>query len=181
MKKIILFLSFILLCAIGQAVMKQSADKVTAKQEKRAEREQRRAQKQAAYEKSIDSIILSRNYQFNPQSMQREPAGSMRLLSNPNFDVTMMNGTADIFLPYIKGYVPPYHNVIINYTVPSVDNYVAEQTDEGWMITFETSLYSASTYTFTIDVSSKFGGATLTIKNTWFNTVQYNGTISQLY
>ncbi len=181
MKKRFLFFAIIALCALVAAVTGQSNSKLTAKQEKREVREKRRADKQAAYEKMIDSIVLSRTFQFNPQSMQQQPAGSMRLLSNPNFNLGYWDGTIDVFLPYIKGYTPPYQTVILNYTLPSVQNYISEQTDDGWRVTFNSSLFSASTYTFTLEISSKFGGATLTIKSPWYNAVQYNGSISKLY
>lgn len=153
----------------------------SAKQERREVREKRRAERLAKYEKFVDSLILSRNWEFNPQTMQREPAGSMRILSNPNFTVGLWDEMVDICLPYIKGLVPPYYLTILNYTVPTIENYVAEQTAEGWSVSFQTSLFSASTYTFTFDISSKVGGAVLTIRNPWYNTVQYTGTISQLY
>ena len=91
----------------------------------------------------------------------------------------MWDGTADITLPYIKGYVPPYYVTIINYTVSDLQGYITEQTHEGWMVTFSTSLFSASTYTFTFEIFSRTGGATLT--NPWYNPVQYTGSISQLY
>ncbi len=181
MKKRLLFVCIVSLCTLGVMVTAQKENKLTAKQEKREVREKRRADKQAAYEKMIDSIVLSHTFQFNPQTMQQQPAGSMRMISNPNFNVGYWNGTIDVFLPYIKGYVPPYQTVIINYTLPSVQNYVTEQTDEGWRVTFDTSLFSASTYTFSLEISSKFGGATLTVKNPWYNAVQYYGSISKLY
>ncbi|MFI3281703.1 MAG: DUF4251 domain-containing protein [Rikenellaceae bacterium] len=181
MKKRLLLVCVVMLCALAAAVTGQGDNKLTAKQEKREVREKRRADRQAAYEKMIDSIVLSRTFQFNPQTMQQQPAGSMRMISNPNFNVGYWDGTIDVFLPYVKGYVPPYHNVIINYTLPSVKNYVTEQTDDGWIVTFESTLFSASTYTFTLEVSSKFGGATLTVKNPWYNAVQYTGSISKLY
>ncbi len=56
-----------------------------------------------------------------------------------------------------------------------------EQTHEGWMVTFSTTLFSASTYTFTFEILSRTGGANLTITNPWYNPVEYSGTISQLY
>jgi hypothetical protein len=129
----------------------------------------------------MDSVILSRNFQFNPQTMQRQPAGPMRQIINPAFNVGVWDGTIDICLPYVKGYVPPYYTTIINYTVPSVQGYTTEQTHEGWMVTFSTSLFSASTYTFTFEIFSRTGGANLTITNPWYNPVEYSGTISQLY
>jgi hypothetical protein len=62
-----------------------------------------------------------------------------------------------------------------------VDNYRAEQTAEGWMITFSSSLFSANDYTFTFEVFSSSGGANLTISSVWYNPVFYTGTITQLY
>ncbi len=181
MKKLLIFVVLIMLGTIGYAVIGQSKKQPSPKEERREVREQRRAQRQAEFERTMDSIVLSRNFQFNPQTMQRQPAGSMKMLSNANFNLSVWDGSADIFLPYVKGYVPPYRYTILNYTVPSLQNYVTEQTDGGWTISFETSLFSASTYTFIFDVSSRFGGATLTIKNVWYDNVQYSGTISQVY
>ncbi len=48
-------------------------------------------------------------------------------------------------------------------------------------MTFTSPLFSASTYTFTFEIYSRTGGATLTIANPLYNSVQYSGTISQLY
>ena len=130
---------------------------------------------------AANSLVLSRNFQFNPSTMQRQPAGPMRQIMNPAFIVGVWDGTIDICLPYIKGYVPPYYVTVINYTVPDVQGYTTEQTHEGWMVTFSTSLFSASTYTFTFEIFSRTGGANLTITNPWYSPVQYSGSISQLY
>lgn len=180
-KKLLIFFAAIALCALGVMVTAQSKATLSAKQERREVREKRRADRQAAFEQMIDSIVLSHTFQFNPQTMQQQPAGSSKMLSNPNFNVGYWDGTIDVFIPYIKGYVPPYHTVILNYTLPSVENYVTEQTNDGWRVTFNSSLFSGSTYTFVLEISSRFGGATLTLKNPWYNDVQYYGTISKLY
>jgi hypothetical protein len=186
MKKYLLVLALLLagiasFAVIGGADHPTSTREPSAKEERREVREKRRAERLEKYEKLVDSLVLSRNWQFNPQTMQQLPAGSMRILSNPNFTVGIWDGTVDICLPYIKGFVPPYTLTILNYTVPSVDHYFAEQTAEGWSVSFETSLFSASTYTFTFEISSRIGGVTLTVTNPWYNTVQYTGTLSQLY
>ncbi len=185
MKKYLLFLFALLIGVASFAIIQSDDDSPkrdpAAKAERRELREKRRAERLERYEKFIDSLILSRNWQFNPQTMQQEPAGAMRIITNPNYEVTLWDDTADICIPYIKGYVPPYYMTIINYTVPGISNYMAEQTSEGWMVSFTTSLYSATTYTFIFEISAKMGGGTLTIKNPWYNTVQYTGTITQLY
>lgn len=180
MKKTAIFVVGLLLCAAAVTVIGQKKV-LSPKEERREVREQRRAERIANYEKTMDSTILSRNFQFNPTTMQQQPAGPMRQIVNPSFNVGIWDGTVDICLPYIKGYVPPYYVTVLNYTVSNVQGYTTEQTQEGWMVTFSTSLFSASTYTFTFEIFSKTGGATLTITNPMYNAVQYSGTISQLY
>ena len=175
MKKTVIIVVSVLLCAVCATVIGQKKI-LSPKEERREVREKRRAERIADFEKTMDSVILSRNFQFNPQTMQRQPAGPMRQIN-----VGVWDGTIDICLPYVKGYVPPYYTTIINYTVPSVQGYTTEQTHEGWMVTFSTSLFSASTYTFTFEIFSRTGGANLTITNPWYNPVEYSGTISQLY
>lgn len=180
MKKITLFLSLLLICAVGFSVVGRKNTTPDPTQEPREIREQRRAARQAAMEKRIDSIVLSKTFRFLPNTMQQEPAGRMQPLSNANFEVDIWSGnTAEIFLPYIKGIVPPYHHTIINYTVPGIENYTSEQTTDGWRVSFDTSLFSASTYTFILDINAKFGTTTLSLKNQWYNTVQYSGVVTQ--
>lgn len=180
MKKTAIIFVSLLLCAAGVTVIGQKKN-LSPKEERREIREKRRAERIANYEKTMDSIVLSRTFQFNPQTMQRQPAGPMRQIMNPNFNVGLWDGTLDLCLPYIKGYTPPYYVTVLNYTVPNLQGYLAEQTHEGWMITFSTSLFSASTYTFTFEIFTRTGGANLTISNPWYSDVQYTGTISQLY
>ncbi len=180
MKKTVVIVLSLLLTVAAAGVIGQKKI-LSPKEERREVREKRRAERIAEYERSMDSIILSRNFQFNPQTMQRQPAGPMRMIQNPHFSVGIWDGAVDITMPYIKGYVPPYYTTILNYTIPSVTGYVAEQTAEGWMVTFSTNLFSASTYTFTFEIFTRTGGANLTITNPWYNPVEYSGTISQLY
>ncbi len=180
MKRLFYALTAVLLLIAAASVIGQKKN-LSPKEERREIREKRRAQRIADYERMMDSVILSRNFQFNPQTMQRQPAGPMRQIMNPEFNVGIWGSTADICLPYIKGYVPPYFVTTINCTVPSLDGYTTEQTHEGWMVTFSTSLFTASTFTFTFEIYSRTGGATLTITNPWYSPVQYSGSISQLY
>ena len=180
MKKTVIIVVSVLLCAVCATVIGQKKI-LSPKEERREVREKRRAERIADFEKTMDSVILSRNFQFNPHTMQRQPAGPMPQIINPALHVGVWDGTVDICLPYVKGYVPPYYTTIINYTLPNVQGYTTEQTHECWMVTFSTSLFSASTYTFTFEIFSRTGGANLTITNPWYNPVEYSGTISQLY
>ena len=180
MKKTVIIVVGLLLCVVGVTVIGQKKN-LSPKEERREVREKRRADRIASFEKTMDSVILSRNFQFNPSSMQRQPAGPVRQLINPNFTVGFWDGTVDVCLPYIKGYVPPYYYTVLNYVLPSVEGYRAEQTNEGWIVTFSTTLFSANDYTFTFDIYSSSGGANLTISSVWYNPVQYSGTITQVY
>lgn len=161
--------------------LSQSDYRTELRTERREARQQRRAQRIAEYTAYIDSLILSRNFQFNPQTMQQQPAGPMQIISNPNFDLALWDTTVDICLPYIKGFTPPYRYTVINCTVPDVSDLVLEQTAHGWNISFSSSLYSASLYTFSLEIISANGGGTLTISSPWYNSVQYSGTLTSLY
>ena len=158
-----------LLCVVVAVSVIGQKKNLSPKEERREVREERRAQRLAEYEKMMDSLVLSRNFQFNPQTMQRQPAGPMRTILNPEYSVGIWGSVADICLPYIKGYTPPYYVTILNYTIPSLENYLTEQTHEGWMVSFQSSLFSGSTYTFVFEIYSRTGGATLTIKNPWYS------------
>ncbi len=149
--------------------------------ERREHRQQRRAQRIAEYTRYIDSLVLARNFQFNPQTMQQLPAGSMQVINNANFDLALWDTTVDICLPYIKGFTPPYHYTVLNYTIPDVQNLLLEQTAHGWTVSFSSSLYSVSNYTFSLEIISANGGGTLTISSPWYNSVQYYGSITSLY
>ncbi|MFI3305437.1 MAG: DUF4251 domain-containing protein [Rikenellaceae bacterium] len=162
-------------------VANRESDNPNPKSERREVRENRRAERQAAMEREIDSLMVARAFVFRPSTIQREPAGRMTMLSNPNFEIRVWDGAADIFLPYISGVVPPYRHEIINYTLPLLSAYTALQTENGWTLSFQSNLFSASTYTFKFDINAKFGTTTLTLANTWNNNVTYTGIISRIY
>lgn len=175
----------IIAIVIGFAAYAQSrtsdTSSATSRSEERSERhlerEQRRAQRLAEYEHYIDSIVLARNFKFVPQNIEQEPAGAVRILNNPSYQISVWGSEVDICLPYIKGITPPYYFVLFNYTLPSVRQYVTQQTNEGWHVTFTSSLFSASDYNFSLDIYSSSGSATLTIASTWYPDVTYDGSI----
>ncbi|MBR4995193.1 MAG: DUF4251 domain-containing protein [Alistipes sp.] len=145
------------------------------------ERIERREQRIAEYEHFIDSLVLSRNFEFNPQTVQQLPAGGTVLLSNPTYTVTLWRGSVDVCIPYYVGYVPPYRYILINTVVPNVNNVQIHQTATGWNVEFKCSLYATGEYTFVFDIDSRNGGATLTISYPWYSPVQYTGTLSKVY
>ena len=124
----------------------KSQSQRTAQQEAR---QQRRAERLANYEKFVDSLVLSHNYRFVPQTMQQMPAGIMRNLMNPSYEVVVWSDAVDVCIPFIKGFTPPYYPVLFNYVLPDVTGYTVEQTHEGWSVTISSTMFSATTYTFT--------------------------------
>ena len=184
-----IFLLLVAAIAVVTVVRSQSsrtAPKATAtiqkpindtREQRHKEREQRRAQRLAEYEHYMDSIILARNFRFLPSTVQQEPAGPTRMLSNPNYELAIWDTEVDICLPYIKGITPPYYFVLLNYTLPSVSHYTTEQTHDGWNVSFSSTLFSASDYNFSFEIYSNTGPAVLTISSTWYPDVQYNGSI----
>jgi hypothetical protein len=152
---------------------KRNAER-TAQQEMR---QQRRAERLSEYEKFIDSLVLSRDFRFVPQTMQQLPAGVLRTIYNPSYEVAVWSGSVDVCMPFLKGYTPPYYPVVFNYVLPSVENYTTEQTSHGWIVSFSSNMFSANDYKFTFDISSHYGGAELTISSPFYNSVQYSGNI----
>ncbi len=179
MKRITIIVAALLASILLVSIAAQSRTS-SSREERHAARVQSRAERLANYEKHVDSLVMSQNFTFNPNSFQLQPAGSTRQIYNPQFEVGVWGSTLDILLPYIKGYTPPYRIVMLNYTVPTIRDYVAERTSEGWEVTFSSSLFSASTYNFTFEIFSRTGGANLTIANMQYNTVQYSGMISNV-
>lgn len=172
-----------LLCTLCGPLLQDAAAQTyesDLRQTTHEERAARRAERLANYAKYIDSLVLSHNFEFNPQSIQMQPAGQLNLLSNANYTVTVWRGSLDVCIPYYTGIVPPYRYVLLNTGSPNLNDYVTQQTEHGWQISFKTYLYATDEYTFLFDIDSH-GGATLTITNTWYNPVQYMGTISQIY
>ena len=182
MKRIALVtLAIIVLFAAGFAIVDAQNNATTQKRaEHKAQqeaRQQRRAERLAQYERHIDSIVLSHNYRFVPQTMQQLPAGMMRNLQNPNYEIIVWESAVDVCIPFLKGYTPPYYPVVFNYVLPSVMGYTAEQTDYGWHVTFESTMFSTTNYTFSFDIYSRYGGATLTLSSPVYNSVQYTGNV----
>lgn len=166
---------------IASAQLSPEETKRQQEQERHEERVKAREARTAAFKQHMDSVILSHSYAFIPNSFQQQPAGSPHMIANPNFRLDVYPNFTDIYLPYIKGITPPYILTVINYTVTSVDGYTAVQNDQGWTITFKSSLYSANTYTFTLTIYTTTGEAILDLSSDLYNTVTYNGTIMGHY
>lgn len=149
-----------------------------SREEKRKERMERRAQRTAEYIKYVDSLVLARSFSFIPLTFQMQPAGTLRQITNTAFQLNVYPSWTDVYLPYISGITPPYYITILNYALPRINDYQAMRTPTGWKVTFNSSLFSANTYNFELDIISATGSATLTISTVMYNTVEYSG---QLY
>ena len=149
--------------------------------EKHLERIAKRKARQAAFEHFVDSTILSHNYRFVPTMFNVEPAGSSNIITNPNIELAIYGDWADIHLPIYQGFTPPYRLVMFNTTITNLANFTTTQTDNGWSVTFESWLYSSNDYTFTLDVYSKTGGATLSVSSTFYPTTSFWGSIVAVY
>lgn len=181
-RSIYIILSLALMAIVGFVISSDAqSDKAAQRHEehlkKQEARREQRAKRLEAYERHIDSLVQSRNFRFMPQTMQQLPAGIMRNLTNPAFELTVMGTAVDVCLPFLKGYTPPYYPVVFNYVLSSVQGYSAVKSSEGWHITFQSTMYSSSEYTFTLEIYSKYGGATLTLSSPFYNSVQYTGNV----
>ena len=152
--------------------------KLSAKHQERIARRQAR---QEAYERFVDSTILSHNFRFIPTMFNVEPAGSSHFITNPNVELSYRGDWADVCLPYYSGYVPPYRIDLFNTVVTQLNNFTTIQTDNGWTITFDSWMYSANDYTFTLTVYSKTGGAQLELSSTAYPTTTYWGSVMAIY
>lgn len=177
-----LFLCLAAMCSYV-AIAQQSPEALrrAADEARHAERVKAREVRTADYVKHMDSVILSHSYSFLPVSFQLQPAGMPRQIYNPNFRLSVYSDFIDVYLPYFKGITPPYFITVINYTIPYIKGYVAIQTEHGWTITFQSTLFSATNYTFTLNVYSTTGEATLDISSDLYNTVTYSGSIMGHY
>jgi hypothetical protein len=149
--------------------------------EEHRERVARRRARQKAFEHFIDSTILSHNYRFLPTMFNVEPAGSSHLIVNPAVELAVYSDWADVNLPVFQGFTPPYRVVMYNTPITDLSDFTTEETDNGWMVTFSAWLYSSDDYTFSLEVYSKTGGATLSISSNFNPTTTYWGSISAIY
>ncbi len=183
MKRLSIFIMCFITCTFcGPYICKISAQDKKHEYSKltHEERIERRAARLAEEERILDSIIITHNFEFNPQTMQQMPAGQMFFLSNVNYTFTIWRGAMEICLPYIAGITPPYRRTFLNTGSKNLQNYKTVQTENGWIVSFSAVLYAEINYTFTLEIN-EHSGATLTISNNWYNDVQYTGTISQVY
>lgn len=181
MKRLLLAFAALLLTLGGLAAQSPTPRTGTPDEshsQRRQERIERRAARTAEYIRYVDSLVEARSFSFIPLTFQMQPAGSLNQITNTGYELNFYPSWTDVYLPYIKGITPPYYFTVINYALPKVDGYQAIRTPSGWKVTFSSSMFSANTYNFELDIISATGSCTLTIATPLYNTVQYSG---QLY
>ncbi|MCD8072771.1 MAG: DUF4251 domain-containing protein [Alistipes sp.] len=177
-----LFILFI--AAAGLFSLPATARTDSNAQESRHEQRRReKEEKTREYCMFMDSLIRTHVYSFRPQSMQMQPAGRNQFINNPSFRMDVREEYIDVYLPFIRGFLPPYRTSTINYTLPYVPEYRAEQSADGqeWTITFSSNLFGSDTYHFKLTVTTCTGDAMLEISSSTNNTNTYNGYLSKLY
>ena len=104
-----------------------------AQNPRREARLQERYERHQAAMRSMDSLVLSRDFRFMPNTVQLMPAGRMNYITNIRYSIDVYpNGSVEFFLPFIYGAVAPYNMVLLNYLSARVADYTAVQTDQGW-------------------------------------------------
>lgn len=180
-RTLIITASIAILTILGFAIVEAQGDTSNERQQERQQkheaRQKQRAERMAQYEHYVDSLVTSHNYRFVPETMQQLPGGMMRNLQNPNYEIIVWDSAVDVCMPFLKGYTPPYYFVVFNYVLSSVQGYSVEKTAEGWHVEFQSPMFSSTTYTFSLEIYSRYGGATLTISSPFYNSVQYTGNI----
>ena len=179
-RTLIIAIGVVALLVLGFTISGVAQETQSNKESRQAQheaRQQQRAQRLAEYREHLDSTILSHNYRFVPETMQQLPGGMMRNLQNPCYEIIVWSEAVDVCIPFLKGYTPPYYPVVFNYVLSSVQGYTVEQTDYGWHVTFQSTMFTATTVTFSFEIYSHYGGATLTISSPFDHSMPYTGTI----
>ena len=174
MKKLILTL---LVVAAGMAV-EVNAQEPTRREIRREEREATRAGRQVAFERFVDSLVMSQSFRFLPRSFQMMPAGRRRQISNPNFRVQLFPSFVDVHMPFYYGRTPPFVISVINRSIPSPRGMLFEQREGGWEVSFESHMFTSGNHRFRFSIDSVTGDCRLTVDSPFHNRVVYSGIIT---
>ena len=171
MKKLLLIFALSLV-ALGVRAQETRREE---RMELKHERAERREERQKEYARYLDSLILSRDYEFVPQTFQMQPAGMLRNIYNPFYYIYVYPSYIQIHVPYIKGFTPPYYIALLNFDSFYPNGYTAVQGEHGWTISFSASGMDGNTYTFDFFVYYVGGETNLNISTPVYNTVTYSG------
>lgn len=124
------------------------------------DRAERRALKAKLYARRVDSLVLSRNYMFFPNSMQECPGGLIRNIFATYYYFGMFVDHVEVHLPTERGLTQ--YVEILNFDSMSVHNYQASPVQWGWSITFDVT-NDDSIYHVDFAVSTATGETVLTL------------------
>lgn len=182
MKYLYLILAASLIAVSASAQTPEEVGMTREQMESRhAERVQERAARHESDLRYMDSVVLSRNFQFTPDQFQQQPAGMMHSIYSILYYLSVRGDYVDIDMPYISGTVAPYRLTIMNYITFDVQNYTAVQDEDGWTISFSSNLYTTNKYTFTLKIYSVTREGVLDVSSQQYPTVTYYGTVSAIY
>lgn len=144
------------------------------KEQRKEYRAEERAKRNAEATKAIDSIVLSRNWQFVPSTMQ-QMAGPTRMIYR-NYYINVFPTYVQVYIPYIRGIVNQYIT-LMNFDIMSPQNYEIVKTNDGWNVSFQGNDFTGNFYTFDFNIYTPSYEVVLNITSIRFNTVTYNGTL----
>lgn len=149
---------------------------VGAQETSRERRVQERETRNAAAMRQMDSIILSRNFRFTPNTMRIEPAGMLNNIYDLRYYI-QMNGEQDVdfFFPIIRGVTPPYSIVLMNYISTDILNYRTVQGNDNWTVEFSSRLQDTEMYNFSFRIYPITGETVLTLTTSLNPAVTYTG------
>jgi hypothetical protein len=146
-----------------------------SRQERRSLRAEARQERYARETRYIDSLVLSKDWQFTPITISQFAGPTQSIFRN--YYVEMFNNSVQVYLPYYKGYVNQYLT-ILNFDIWQPENYSIEKSTDGWHVVFSGTDFTGNTYTFDFNISTPSGQVELELRSTFYNTVSYSGSIN---
>lgn len=141
-------------------------------------RTEKRQLKRQEYEQAMDSLIMSHQYRFVPNSMQEIPSGSLQLIYNMLYSVAVLDDHVEVHIPNIRGNVVQYID-ILNFDTFDVSNYLISKSQYNWDVTFCMQRQDGEKYISHLIIYPLTGEAILNLL-TSTNTVRYVGYIEGL-
>lgn len=141
----------------------------------RLDRIEHRKLKQQQFSANIDSLVLSHNFTFLPNSMQELPGGYSQLIYNQLYYIGVFKDHVEVHVPTIRGHVVQYMEML-NFDAVDVKNYQVSKTQFGWSISFNVMSDSGANLAVSLMVYTLTGEAVLNLL-TLSNTVRYVGSI----
>ena len=153
----------------------RTASSQNSREEKRAQRAEARQERYARETRYIDSLVLSKDWQFTPITISQFAGPTQSIFRN--YYIDFEDNLVQVYLPYYKGYVNQYLT-ILNFDIWQPENYSIGKTSDGWHIVFSGTDFTGNTYTFDFNISTPSGQVELEVRSTFYNTVTYNGSIN---